>query len=194
MHTIIAGRFDEQLQADQAVSALGVTGFAPEQIATFFVNPAGQHALSGTHEDPNASAGAHHAAAGAVTGALAGTGLGLAAGLATIPILGPGAALAGAAVGAYVGSFGGALNQLKEPGTDNEAPADSEPVLEEAAPRKSGMFVAVDAGTSSEQASAITVLHEQGAVDIEQTQGSIVHSEWIDFDPLSAPALVTVSH
>jgi len=43
MNTIIAGRFDEQARAEQAMTALEATGFQRDQIATFFVNPAGQH-------------------------------------------------------------------------------------------------------------------------------------------------------
>ena len=55
------------------------------------------------------------------------------------------------------------------------------------------MLVAVDAASPSEQTSAITVLRAQGAADMERAQGSIVQSQWNDFDPLSTPALVTAA-
>jgi hypothetical protein len=193
MNTIIAGRFDEQARAEQAITALEASGFPRDQIATFFVNPAGQHDLHGTTQDPEASAGAHHAGAGAAVGAATGTGVGTVVGLATMPVLGPVAALAGAAVGAYVGSLVGALEQMSDP----ERPADksvySEPGPDEAPPRKSGMLVAVGAATSPEQTSAITVLRAQGAADIERAQGSITQSQWNDFDPLSPPDWVTAA-
>ena len=191
MNTIIAGRFDEQARAEQAVTALEATGFPHDQIATFFVNPAGRHDLHGTRRDPEASADAHHA--GALAGAAIGTGVGTVVGLATMPVLGPGAALAGAAIGAGVGSLAGALEQMGDPGRPVEESASSEPSPDEAPPRKSGMFVAVGAASSSEQANAITVLRAQGAADMERAQGSISQSQWNDFDPLSTPAMVTVA-
>jgi len=54
MNTIIAGRFDEQARAERAVTALEETGFLRERMATFFVNPSGQHDLRGTAQDPDA--------------------------------------------------------------------------------------------------------------------------------------------
>jgi hypothetical protein len=42
-NTILAGRFNGQARAEQAITALEATGFQREQMATFFVNPAGQH-------------------------------------------------------------------------------------------------------------------------------------------------------
>lgn len=184
MNTIIVGRFDEQARADLAVTALAATGFSRDQIATFFVNAAGQHDLHGTHRDPEASAGAHHAGAGAAAGALSGTGVGAVVGLATVPVLGPVGPMAGAAIGAYVGSLAGALTQMGDSG-------DAKASHDEALPRKSGMLVAVGAASSSQQTSAITVLRAQGATDLERAQGSITQSQWHDFDPLSTPALVT---
>jgi hypothetical protein len=192
MHTIIAGRFDGQARADAAVSALEAKGFHRDQIAAFFVNPPGQHDLHGTHLDPDASAGAHDAGSGAMTGALAGTGVGAVVGLATVPFLGPVAAFAGAAVGTYVGSLTGALEKLGDAEATTAHSADAPPGNDDAPPRKSGMLVAVRAPSSSEQVSAITILHAQGAVDMEQMQGSITRSLWNDFDPLSAPDLVMV--
>jgi len=197
MSTIIAGRFDETVQAEQAVAALQTKGFPGDRIASFFVNPAGAHDLSGTHRDPQASAGAHHADVGAIVGALGGTGVGAVAGLITAPVLGPGAALLGAAVGAYVGSFHGALDQLDDPAeaakkpTEETAETGTRP--DEAPSRKAGVLVAVSAATAPEQADAIGVLQAQSAEDIERAEGSISDSDWPDFDPLSPPVLVSAS-
>jgi len=193
MNTIIAGRFDEQARAEQAITALEATGFQRDQIATFFVNPAGQHDFHGTAQDPEASAGAHHAGAGASAGAAAGTGVGTVVGLATTPVLGPGGALVGAAIGAYVGSLAGALQQMGVPEGPDGKFANSTESRDEAPSRKSGMLVATGAVSSSEEASAITVLRAQGAVDIERAQGRITQSLWDDFDPLRSPTLVPVA-
>jgi hypothetical protein len=193
MNKIIAGGFGEQARADQAKTALEATGFPRDQIATFFVNPPGQHDLSGTPRDPEASAGAHHAGTGAALGAASGTGVGIAVGLVTLPVLGPGAAVAGAAIGAYVGSLAGALEQMHPAERPVGESAYSARSRDEAAPRHSGMLVAVSAPSSAEEASAITVLRAQGATYIEHAQGSITQGEWGDFDPLSTPALVSVA-
>ena len=190
MNTIIAGRFDQQARSEQAMIALEVMGFQRDQIATFFVNPAGQHDRHGTALDPDASAGAHHAGAGAAAGAATGTGVGTVVGLVTMPVLGPGGPLVGAAIGAYVGSLAGALEKMDNPELPAGESAQSERNRDEALPRKSGMLVAVGAATSSEEASAITVLRVQGAADIERAQGSISNSQWNDFDPLNPPELV----
>jgi phage tail tape-measure protein len=192
MNTIIAGRFDAQAGAERAVTALEATGFPRDQIATFFVNRAGQHDLHGTRRDPEASAGAHHAGAGAAAGALGGTGVGTVVGLATMPVLGPVGPLAGAAIGGYVGSLVGALEKMGDPEPLVQESAHTEASNDEGLPRKSGMLVAVGAASSSEQASAIAVLRAQGASDMERARGNITQSQWNDFDPLSTPALVTV--
>ncbi len=193
LNAIIAGRFDEQTRAATAMTALAAAGFQADQIATFFVNPAGRHDLHGTPRDPEASAGAHHAGEGAMVGTATGTGVGAAVGLVTMPVLGPVAALAGAGIGAYIGSLAGALAQTGTPAQPAGESARSEQSRDEAPPRKSGMFVAVGAASSLEEASAITVLRAQGAADIERAQGNITQSQWNDFDPLSTPALLTVA-
>jgi len=191
MNTIIAGRFDAQARAEAAALALEAKGFPRDQIATFFVNPPGQHDTQATRLDPESSAGAHHAGAGAASGALGGTGIGTVVGLATMPVLGPVSALAGAAIGGYVGSLVGALEKMGDGDRPTGEAAQSQPVDDEAIPRKSGMLVAVGAASASEQERAISVLREQGAADVERSQGSIAGSQWNDFDPLSTPALVS---
>ena len=83
MTTIIAGRFEQQSGAEDAVVALEAAGFSAERISKFFVMPPGQHDVHGTVNDPDASAGAHHAGTGAIAGATAGGGVGVLAGIAT---------------------------------------------------------------------------------------------------------------
>src|SRR5512135_2193646 len=95
--------------------ALETIGFLPNQVATFFVNPAGQHDLHGTTQDPGATAAAHQAETGAIVGAATGAGMGAVVGVATVPVLGPIAVLAGAGVGAYIGPLAGALQQTGTP-------------------------------------------------------------------------------
>lgn len=187
METIIAGRFDEQLLADKAVAALEARGFPSDRIATMFVNPPGRHDLHGTRRDPDASAGAHHAGAGAASGAAKGSGVGAIVGIATVPVLGPIAALAGAGIGAYIGSLTGALDETGKAGADGATPARA---ADEALPRKSGVFVAVSAASATDEASAIAALQGEGAMDVERAQGTIAEREWTSFDPLSTPALV----
>ena len=50
LNAIIAGRFTEQTSAEKAAAALVVAGFHRDQVATFFVNAAGQHDFHGTHQ------------------------------------------------------------------------------------------------------------------------------------------------
>lgn len=76
MRTIVAGRFEEIACAERAIIALESTGFQREGIATFFVGAPGQHDRHGTVGDPEASAGAHHAGAGAARGAATAIGVG----------------------------------------------------------------------------------------------------------------------
>ena len=190
MNIIIAGRFDEQVQAEAAVAALEQSGFSLDRIAKFFVNPPGQHAVHGTVHDPDASAGAHHAGTGAATGAVKGSGVGGIVGLAAAPLLGPAGPIAGAAIGAYVGSLAGALDGMEDPARGKPKSGDPELAIDEVPPRKSGMLIGVGVGTEAEQAKAIAVLRAQGVHDIERAEGNIAHGDWRDFDPLSPPALV----
>ena len=187
MSTIIAGRFEEQATADEALLALEAAGFAGDRISKFFVVPPGMHDVHGTTGDPDASAGAHHAHTGAVAGATAGGAIGVLAGIATAPFLGPGAALAGAAVGAYVGSLAGALDQTNTP---RQRPTDPNALAEEAPPRRSGVLVAVNVGSDEEQNDAVRVLRQQGAHDVERAEGTISGGDWSDFDPLRPSVLV----
>jgi hypothetical protein len=193
MKTIMAARFVEQAQAERAGVALEASGFEHRQIAIFFVNPPGQHDRSGTQRDPDASAGAHHAGAGAVAGAATGSGVGAVAGLVAAPVLGPVGPMVGAAIGAYVGSFAGALENMDDPAKARGESTVSQRNRDEALPRKGGMLVAVSVSTPLDEERAIAVLRAQGAADIECAQGTIAESQWRDFDPLRAPHLIAAS-
>ena len=164
--------------------------FATDRIAKFYVTTAGQHAVHGTVNDPEASAGAHHAGAGAAKGVATGSGVGAVIGLVTTPLLGPAGPIAGAAIGAYVGSLAGAMDGMEDPKPG--MPGDPNPGLgvDEVEPRKSGVLIGVSIGSDAEQASAIGVLRAQGAHDIERAEGNIAYGDWHDFDPLNPPALV----
>jgi hypothetical protein len=184
MSTIIAGHFRELASAEQARADLAAAGFALDQLATFFVSPAGQHDLTSIGGDEDASAGAEDAGGGAVSGAAIGGAIGVAVGLSAMAELGPAAAFAGGGVGAYVGSLFGAVGNMRgESGV--VAPAGADGVVPPNPHRQSGMQVAVAAPDAAQQASAIRILRARGATDIEEPEGSIVAGDWTDFDPLS---------
>ena len=186
MTTIINGNFQQQDKAQQAVAELVSAGFAADQTATFFVNPPGQHDRYPIGGDEDESPGTEDAPGGAVSGAAIGGAVGIAVGLATAPVLGPGAAVAGAGAGAYVGSLYGTLGKID----DTHQPA-AGGVRHSDAPRKSGMLVAVSAPDLAQQDSALRILRAHGATDSEQTEGTIVAGNWIDFDPLTPVKPVT---
>jgi len=190
MTTLITGSFRQQTEAQNAMRDLARAGFAPGQTATFFVNPPGQHDLYPIGGDEDESPGAEDAGGGSVAGTAVGGAIGVAAGLATLPVLGPGAAVAAAGVGAYGGSLYGALGN-----TDDKNKSTTQNELEEYQRhnliRKSGMLVAVAAPAPAQQDTAIRILRDHGATDIELPQGTIVAGEWTDFNPLTPLKLVT---
>ena len=105
MTPIIAGRFEQEAQADHAAEALRQQGFAAEDVTVFYLNPPGQHATFPVGGDRDKSHGATHAHSGALKGAAIGGVVGLGIGVAAAPLVGPAAAAAGAGAGAYVGSW-----------------------------------------------------------------------------------------
>jgi hypothetical protein len=119
-----------------------------------------------------------------MSGAAAGGAVGIAVGLATVPVLGPGAAVAAAGVGAYVGSLYGALGNTDDENKAEVRMASGEPHHSEVL-RKTGMLVAVSVPASAQQDTAMRILRERGATDIERLEGNIVAGVWADFDPLT---------
>jgi hypothetical protein len=179
MSTIIAGRFETLEKAEQAIQVLmSSESLESENICTFYVGPPGQHAthpLGGDHTTDSHSTEAH--TEGMKGGAIGAGVVGLAA-LAAGPV----AAVAGAAVGAYVGSLAGALSGMNE----DEATAQGGQVV-----RHAGVMVATRIADTTDEASVVRTLEQQGAQDVEMTQGQWRHGAWVDFDPASPPRLIT---
>ena len=168
MMPIIAGRFEQEAQAEAAVAALRHGGFNADDVTVFFVNPAGQHATYPIGGDRDASPGAKHAYGGA---------------------------LKGAAVGTTVGA--GALGKMEEkPATAKpdeqvvERIAPSDAPTDTARVRSCGIFVAVRAVEFAKRVAAVNALRAKGAQDIERADGTWQAGQWIDFDPLKPPLLV----
>jgi hypothetical protein len=197
MTPIIAGRFEQNGQAEEAVAALHRRGFNTEDVTVFFVNPPGQHATFPIGGDRDASPGAKHAQSGAMKGVAVGSAVGIGVGLAAAPLLGPVAVLAGAGAGAYAGSLVGALGDMEE--KPKAAKPDGEAVepvaidgspTNDARPRCGGMLVAVRAVEFAKRVDAVNVLRAEGAHDIERTDGTWQEGKWVDFDPLKPLLLV----
>jgi hypothetical protein len=177
MTTIIAGRFAQQDEVQDAIAALQHAGAPAAQISSFYVNPPGQHDLYPIGGDRDESPGAENSDKGSVAGLGVGGAIGGAAGLAVTPVAGPLGAVAGALVGAHVGSLMGSLSQ-----TDD---AEDTPPL-----RKSGMLVAVSVSTPAEEQRTIDALRSAGGTYLERSNGQIVDGDWTDFDPLSVPEFI----
>lgn len=175
MSTIIAGHFQLQDQAAQAVDALVRAGYPAERISSFFVNPAGQHDTFAVGGDRDKSPGAEDTDKGVATGVGAGAAAGAAVGAATAPVTGPLGAVLGGLVGGHVGGLVGTLAATDEAQLPRRA---------------SGMLVAVEVGDDHEERRAIDVLRAARAEQIERGQGHIRAGDWQDFDPLSAPHLL----
>ncbi len=178
MSTIVTGHFQQQAAARMALDSLAAAGFPVDQLASFFVSPAGQHDLTPIGGDEQASPGLEHAGGNAAAGATIGGAIGIATGLAAVAALGPGAVIAAAGVGAYVGSLIGAVGSM--PDKPPELP------VQEDSHRQSGMQVAAAAPSVAQQEDAIRILRQCGATDIEQPEGTIIAGDWSDFDPLSS--------
>jgi len=174
MATIIAGMFDTITKAEEAVHDLREGNCRQEDISTFHNNPPGQHGTYPVGGDEDADPGAKDAHAGAVKGAVIGAGVGLAA-IAAGPI----AVAAAAGVGAYTGALSGALTGSGDSDT-GKAPIR----------RPAGVMVAVNTTGVSEQSIA-KILREHGASAVEKAEGEWRDGQWIDFDPLAVPRLVT---
>jgi len=185
MPNIVAGRFDEQIDADAALARLRSLGFEDDQATSFFVNPPGQHAQFLLGGDRAVSPGAATAGTGAAAGAAVGGAVGLGVGLAASPFIGPAAAPAAAGVGAYVGALAGALGKMED------APADASPAVETAEVRHAGVMVAVHAPTPEQRAIVVRALEACGAKNVETADGQWRDGKWIDFDPLAPPSAET---
>lgn len=184
MTHIIAGRFEQQDQVQHAVERLLAAGFAKEEISTFYLNPAGQHAMYPFGGDRDKSPGAKDSDTGVAVGAVTGGVIGASVGAIGIAVAGPVGPVVGALVGAHLGSLVGGLSEMKERG---EAEAGGENIVEQ---RKSGMVVAVGVPERVRRDSALEILTSLGADHIEDAEGTITNGDWRDFDPLSPPVFL----
>jgi len=173
MTVIIAGRFAQQDEVEQAIGALQRAGVPSDQISSFYVNPAGQHDLFPIGGDRDESPGSEDSDKGTALGLGAGGIIGGAAGAAAGPL----GAITGALVGAHIGSLVGSLSATNE---DKDIP----PL------RQSGMLVAVSVSSGQEEEKAIDTFRALGATCVERSEGKIVNGDWADFDPLSSPKFV----
>lgn len=181
MTTIIAGRFEQQTEADAAAAALLQAGFAADQISIFYVNPAGQHDQTSIGGDHDQSPGAEDTGLGNAAGIAGGGAVGAAVGALTAPITGPIGAITGAFVGGHIGQLVGAMKATKDDGSgsdENRIPV-----------RQAGMLVAVAVG-SDMQDRALAALRSAGAEDLEIGTGNIIAGDWEDFDAVAPPRFV----
>ncbi|MGE8685982.1 MAG: phage holin family protein [Achromobacter sp.] len=186
MSLIVAARFDTFDEAAEAARRLFAEGFTEDDIHTFYINTAGEHArfpIGGDRvADPDAKGGHFGAVAGASALGLVFALLGglIAARLAASILL----VIAAAGVGAYLGALAGALwvigrGRRKRPGAP-PAP-DVHPDL-----RQAGVMLALHVSPERD-ALARTVLGAAGGQDIERANGRWLNGKWEDFDPLEPP-------
>jgi hypothetical protein len=174
MSTIIAGHLQTQPQVQQAIAELTRAGFRSERIASFYVNPPGQHDMTPIGGDYDRSPGAEHTGKGVAAGAAAGAAVGLAA----TPVIGP----LGPLVGAHVGGLVGGLAETRD--------SDESPDANRPHEHRAGMMVAVAADDEALRKRAIDILRSLGAYDVEVAEGTISNGDWVDFDPRRPPEFI----
>lgn len=182
--TIIAGRFEQQDSATQALEEFAQAGFARDRLASFYVNPRGQHDTYPIGGDRDTSPGAKESDTGIALGAAAGGAVGVAA----TALLGPVGPIAGGLVGAHIGGLVGSMSKMKEKGeiSDNEEESENaEPI------RHSGMMVAAAVDDHEQEARAVNLLRVLGAAEIERATGTIANGDWQDFNPVEPPSLIS---
>jgi hypothetical protein len=183
MSLIVASRFTTLHEAEVAVDKLHASGFVDEDVASFFVNPGGQHARFPVGGDEFVDAGARGTPIGAATGAAAGAVFGLALGvLISYVVFRSLTVLAVAAgVGAYVGTLAGALWRTRGGGKARQRDIGHEPDGTPKA-RESGVLVAVHVSPGTQHRAA-QVLGAAGGAEIERAHGRWQQGHWSDFDP-----------
>jgi hypothetical protein len=176
MSHIVAGRFENTLEADAALADLQRAGFRSGEFESFYVPPPGQHGTfpigGDSHSDAGAKKAGHGAVLGAAAGALAGAGIGALA----FNELGIVGVLLAAGLGAYIGSFAGTMSKLRPASTVESTP---EHPVEIAA----GRMIAVNVDRPEMESRAIDVLRRHGARNIGRTEGTWRDGSWRDFDP-----------
>jgi len=187
MSKIIAGRFETQREADRALGALADAGFQRDEYGSFYLTPAGQHAVypigGDAHHDEGTKDSGKTALAGSAIGGATGAVLGTAVGAAMDAGFTAAGAVAGAGVGAYVGSLAGALTGARSGDPRNAS-------REEPVERAAGVMVVVRVDRDGTQDDAVRVLHAEGALEVERAIGEWRDGTWADFDPRRAPDLL----
>jgi len=176
MAMIVAGRFTTFDQANLVASRLYDRSFRPSDVSVFFLNPTGQHAKFPMGGDVDADAAARPASRGAAQGVIAGGAFGFALGALLyvamwrfwlVPVV-------GMMAGAYLGAFLGALRRMQ--GRERVS-------AKQAGMRDAGVMLATHVSEST-AGTAIAVLRDAGAAEIEQANGVWEGGEWRDFDPV----------
>jgi hypothetical protein len=188
MATIIAGRFDTQDAANQALDALERAGFSRSNMQAFYLSPPGQHGNVPVVDNEHPPVGTHGAGKKAIAGALVGGAAGLAAGLAAAPLAVPAAAAVGALSGAGVGAYGSSLAGAVSGSGGGEV--EQKAMNDEIVERHSGMMLAVNADATGGADNAVQLLRQAGAVQLERAEGEWRDGEWVDFDPLKRPEFI----
>lgn len=178
MARIVAGTFDDQPHADDALARLRDGGIAEDALTSFVVNPAGMHNALPAGGDEDADPQARGGEDGAVAGAAIGGAAGIAAGLLAAPLVGPVGVAAGMGAGAYVGALAGAARAM---GDDEGAPP---------ATRPAGIVVAV---RSDDQLGVAATLKDCGAKLVEIADGQWADGQWRDFDATRPPERVVAT-
>jgi len=114
--------------------------------------------------------------AGATVGGAVGLAVGGAVGVAVGGVAVPVGVLAGAGVGAYTGSLVGALRKTHVPRPERASP-------EHPIKRHGGQMLAVCVDRPASEPSALMILNNAAAREIERSEGRRVDGEWKDFDP-----------
>ena len=176
MSKIVAGRFQNTVEADAALAALQREGFRSGEFESFYVGPPGQNAEFPIGGDQHADRGARKASWGAVAGAALGAVIGAAAGAVTSGEFGVVAILLGAGLGAYIGSFAGSMSKMRD-GNKGAAVAGVQNI------EHGGRMIAVNVDRAEMERRALDILHRHGAKDVGRTEGTWRDGSWRDFDP-----------
>lgn len=175
MAMIVAGRFTTFDQANLVASRLYDRSFRPSDVSVFFLTSTGQHARFPIGGDVNTAAAARPAGKGAGQGVIAGGAFGLALGALLfvtiwrfwlVPVV-------GMMAGAYLGAFLGALARMR--GRERV-------FARRAGMRDAGVILATQVSESTAD-TAIAVLRDAGAAEIEKANGVWEDGDWQDFDP-----------
>jgi hypothetical protein len=178
MSHIIAGRFDNTVDADRALAALQRAGFRSGEFESFYVSPPGQHGTSPLGGDAHSDAGSKKAGLGALLGAIVGAAVGAGVGVLIVKDLGLVGLFLGAGLGAYIGSFAGTMTRLR-------GARRGEATLEHPVQGAGGRMIAVNVDRAEMEARAVDVLRRHGAHDVGRAEGEWRNGSWRDFDPRS---------